>query len=457
MDVMRCESHFETLFLVLIVAAVIPLQAASPAPVEAGQQEPWGQAVQGVQLRVSVAAVAPATSLQTVELPPLAVEIRNLSDRVVSYNVMDLLTAGVEIDGVEYRNFIAGSCCPRSQSIAPGTTTAPFRLTYPNGLHTSTGSLFISPGRHAVRLKAAIGRQWIRDGTEPAPPVVDVISNLLIVDVPAVAAAVERQALLEAAVRSGNAGRPFVTLVEKYPDAALGAVQQMLAKAARASDRANLIAWLYGVPGEEVMAFFRTQLGPQTDFASRSSAAWNLFRRGDPQGLVAAVAAWRELQISGLSAQSLPDRSAPIGDDNIRWAAGGLITTLANSGDVQALNALARDLREMPLEVRMSVVGVFLRPDTGHINVMLNGGPATLPGGDAGLEIQRLLIASLDDTEVIKDKRGTINDITYVDPRVCDLAALVLATRWRERFSFRWDTDTAERDRQIDVIRRTSR
>ena len=105
----------------------------------------------------------------------------------------------------------------------------------------------------------------------------------------------------------------------------------------------------------------------------------------------------------------------------------------------------------------MSVVGIFLRPDTGSINVMLNGGPATLPDGDAGLAIQRLLIVSLDDTEVAKDKQGTINDVTYIDPRVGDLAALVLATRWPERFSFRWDLDQAERDRQIDVIRRTSR
>jgi hypothetical protein len=451
-----CRRPLESLLLVLIVVAATPLQAEPQAPIATGQQEPWGEPVQGVQLRVSLAA-APDTPRDTVELPPLAAEIRNLGDRTVPYNVMDLLTAAVEIDGVEYRNIIAGSCCPRSQALTPGATTVPFTLTYPNGLHTSTGSLFISPGRHTVRVKAAIGRQWVRDGTGP-PPVIDVISNLLIVDVPAVDPAVERRALLEAAVRSGNAGRPFATLVEKYPDAALGAVQQMLEKIPRASsERANLIAWLYRVPGEEVMAFFRTQLGPETDFASRSSAAWNLFRRGDPRGLAAAVAAWRELQTSGLSAQSLPDRSAPIRGDNTRWAAGGLITTLANSGDVQALNALARDLRQMPLEVRMSVVGVFLQPDTGHINVMLNGGPATLPDGDAGIAIERLLIASLDDTEVIKDKRGTVNGIMYVDPRVCDLAALALATRWPERFSFRWEAETAARDRQIDAIRRAAR
>src|SRR6187549_3868972 len=102
------------LSIVLSVGVVTPLHAAPPAPMA---QEPWGEPVLGVQLRLSQPPVPPGTSFQTVELPPLAVEIKNLSDRVISYNVMDLLSSSVEIDGVEYRTVIAGSCCGPSQAI----------------------------------------------------------------------------------------------------------------------------------------------------------------------------------------------------------------------------------------------------------------------------------------------------------------------------------------------------
>ena len=101
----------------------------------------------------------------------------------------------------------------------------------------------------------------------------------------------------------------------------------------------------------------------------------------------------------------------------------------------------------------MSAVAVFLRAETGFINVRLNGGPVSLPGGDAGRAIERLLVAALDDREQIVGKTVSINDQSYVDPRVNDLAALVLATRWPARFSFRWSAAQPERDAQIARIR----
>ena len=374
---------------------------------------------------------------------------------------MDLMTAKVEVDGVEYATVMAGSCCPSSQSIAPGATSQVTALTYPNGLHAPGGTLFIAPGRHTVRLKASVGRSWNMNPNAPSAPaasVIEVTSNLLTIDIPFVDPAVEQQALVDAAVRSGNAGPALVALVEKYPEAALGAVRQMLdARSGDAFNRANLIAWLYRVPGEEAMAFFRTQVGPETELASRSAAAWNLFRRGDREGVTAAIAAWRELQVTRLTPASLPDRSAPIRDQNTRYAAGSLITTLANSADAAAIDALARDLKQMPLEVRMSAVGVFIGPETGQINTMLNGGPGTLPDGLAENAILKLLFLSLDDREVMQGKKGTIAGMAYVNPRVCDLAALVLTTRWPQRFVFRWDDDTSGRDAQIEGIRRRTR
>jgi hypothetical protein len=419
----------------------------------------WGEAVEGVQLRVTVAPPTPnAPPPRTVDLPGLQVHIRNNGPAVRTFNLMDFLTASVQVDGIPYRTVVAGSCCPRSEEIEPGGERGPFVLRYPNGLHTADGQpLFVTAGRHTIRLVSSVGGNW---PWQPTAGSVSVASNLLAVDIPAVDAAVERQALLDEAVRLGNASLPFVTLVEKYPEAALAAVQQMLLRnPGGPTTRATLISWLFRIPGEEVLTFFRSQLGPDTDMASRSAAAWNLFRRRDPAGLSAALVAWREMQATTLSRATLPNRSAALEDlhTGTGTAAGGLITILANSADVTALQALARDFQQMPLEVRMSAVGIFLRPETGFINVRLNGGPVTLPEGESGRAIQQLLVMALDDAEPIIGKRGTFNDQLYVDPRVSDLAAIVLATRWPARFSFRWSSDESERDAQIARMRMASR
>jgi hypothetical protein len=88
---------------------------------------------------------------------------------------------------------------------------------------------------------------------------------------------------------------------------------------------------------------------------------------------------------------------------------------------------------------------------------VLNGGPAELPVGTAGRAIQRLLVAALDDNQTQTGVQGTYDDVSYQEPRVCDMAALVFAKRWPAKYTFHWSANITERDVQIATIRRLTK
>jgi hypothetical protein len=76
------------------------------------------------------------------------------------------------------------------------------------------------------------------------------------------------------------------------------------------------------------------------------------------------------------------------------------------------------------------------------------------PAGAVGAAIQDVLRHALDDRAPRPGQEGTFERVAIKDPRVCDLAAIVFATRWPERHTFRWSTNVEERDAQIANIRR---
>ncbi len=80
-----------------------------------------------------------------------------------------------------------------------------------------------------------------------------------------------------------------------------------------------------------------------------------------------------------------------------------------------------------------------------------------LPGKRAAAAIERLLRAALDDKGQRVGLKGTYDDVSYSDPRVCDMAALVFSQRWPVKYQFHWSENITERDSQIEVIRSTWR
>jgi hypothetical protein len=136
---------------------------------------------------------------------------------------------------------------------------------------------------------------------------------------------------------------------------------------------------------------------------------------------------------------------------------GGLITFLAKSGDVRAITALGQNVQGAPVDVRLAVVQVFLPwpKNAGGFapRIHVDANITSLPGGEAGVAIERLLVAALDDKGQRFGLKGYYNEVSFEDPRVCDMAALVLSKRWSQRYQFNWSATAAERDAQIDVMK----
>jgi hypothetical protein len=429
-----------------LLAAVGPLMLAvglhaqeSTAPGDGG----WGDAVNGIRLRVTVPAVRTSEPAPTtIHLPLFEVQIENQRNSAIRI-VNEGFVSGIEIDGVSYGQLRAGNFA-QTTDIAPHSASARF-LTGVGEVNrrpaAAAGPLVLTEGRHVVRIIATIEN-----------PPITVKSNALAIDVPDVPASVERQALVDLV----STGKPelwtaWPILVAKYPDAALGAAQSAIRATDDPSLSGTLISWLGRIPGDDVTAFLRTRLARGNDFYSRASAVEALLRRGDRSMLGMAVATWRDLLPSLAGRPSMTERDP----------AGVLITILAQNGDPAMIDTLALTMRHTSVMVRIAAVRAFMPAKARGWTVdgrtiPLNGVIDSLPTGRAGASIVRLLRAALDDREAQHNATVSFGSEQLSDPRVCDFAATAFAMRWPDRFQFHWGASTAQRDREIEVIRRVT-
>ena len=259
----------------------------------------------------------------------------------------------------------------------------------------------------------------------------------------------EKKLLVEATAAGGPAGCTAARkLVEKYPDAALAAISAGIRATPHEGVRGEFVEVAGGLPGNVPLAFLKAKLAPGNGLYSQVHAAEALFARGQPDAVPAMIVAWRKIQ------PRLPTNTADAYSE-----VGGLITFLAKSGDPRAIEALGHDMQTAPVDVRLAVVWVFA-PPPGHGSSISKGRSVNVdadisnrPGGEAGLAIERLLAAALDDPERRFGMRGDFYEASYEDPRVCDMAAIVLAKRWPDKYPFRWAANSAECDVQIARLR----
>jgi hypothetical protein len=413
----------------------------APAPSE------WGDAVEGVQARLILSKSGPPALPG--ELPHLEVQFRNRGAGPVAFTYVEVVNGSeIEIDGRWYASVAAGNFA--TNFVVPvGGESGLYPVRFQSTLFESgTGSTFtLKPGRYFVRLRTQSGLVGKPD------KVLTIVSNFVTVDVPDAGAAEERRALIEQTSAGGIAGlRAAERLLERFPESALDAI-----KAGATRDvnlRGNYIELAGTVPGEPALAFLRSQLAPEAGLFIQIRAAEALRARNQTAWEPALTDAWRNIRANLRTTRERPD--------NI----GRLMNFLAGSGSVAAIEALA-NTQDASVDTRLAVVQTFMPraksrdegealdgPDF-NLVMVVGGTLPKLPGGAADTAIERLLAVALDDKEQRAGYRRTFDDVTWRDPRVCDVAALVLSLRWPERYPFRWTPDEAGRDAQIVSIRNT--
>jgi len=267
----------------------------------------------------------------------------------------------------------------------------------------------------------------------------------------------QKQVWIEAASQGDSPGCEAARkLVEKYPEVALAAIEVAVRACKSDALRGEYVEIAGKLPGDTSVAFLKTQLESGQGLYARTHAAEALHAKEQPavkaDAVSAMVEAWRKIQ---------PRLQGNKGDAYSE--VGHVIAFLATSGDVRAIEALAQDMAKTPVDVRMAIVEVFLPfpksfsggglGETVNVHGNPNDYMEKLPDGPAGAAIERLLATALDDTERRVGTEGNYNEFSYADPRVCDMAALVLTERWPKKYQFRWDGTSTDCDVEIARLR----
>jgi hypothetical protein len=424
----------------------------------------WGDATDGIQLRVAVADTT-ATTAFPYGLPVLNIQARNQGASTATFELA-FYDPEIEVDGVWHAIVVAFTASPRPVVLAPGDVSAWIRVDLsrmpawvinPGHAVTSVAPIRLSAGRHDIRVSVAA---TLRPPHETATRTITVVSNAITIQVPGVPASDERRALVEGASAGGSQGLADARqLASIYPDAALEAIRAGAQATRDDATRAAYVEAAFALHGAASDAFLRSMLTPANGIHTRASAAAILFGRGYRDSVSPMIDAWRALQPRLAS-----------GDDDALDAAGVLIGFLSKTGDPAAIDALGERLHDAPVEVRLAVADALLPPNDrpGHRRGWTTTGlhlrawpsPLDMPAPSphaAEPAIRRLLFALLNDNAYLAGLTATFDDDMFDDPRVSDLAALVLSQRWPQEYSFQWTTDVATRDAEIETIRKVGR
>jgi hypothetical protein len=267
----------------------------------------------------------------------------------------------------------------------------------------------------------------------------------------------EKGYLVEVTRSGGEAGAAAARrLAEAFPDEAIPAVEVGVRAGTSGTQpggteagRGEYVDAAAKISGDRPLAFLQSMLAPENGLSAQMRAAEALLMRRRPDGVVPVlIEAWRSIQSRFEKNQS-----------DAYWQAGPLITLLARSASPEAIDALAQNGRQAPVDVRLAVVEVFFPPPmsasmgAGGPTVSVGGGQSNLPEPVNSAPIERLLVEALGDSAQRLGMSGYYDEVSFKDPRVCDIAALVLSRRWPDKYSFHWSASSAECDEQIMKLR----
>lgn len=274
----------------------------------------------------------------------------------------------------------------------------------------------------------------------------------------------EKQMLIRATEKGDQACTTLAArLAQKYPDAAVAALETGIANAQDNSVRLNLINFMALVRGDGPVPFLLRELKTGRSLDDRVAAAAVLFARKREEGVWAMIEVWKNAE-----GDEQPDT---------------LVKFLAASGNADAIRALAAGLKDRPYNFRHAVVSAFSDGPAVLNNISARFDPSALgdfaaagnPSGslaaDAGAAaggspangaaataspagptkawtnaVYELLFVALDDTEDNFDSMY-VNGQSCNDVRIADLAACALNQFDAKRFPFDLGGTLAQRER----------
>lgn len=235
----------------------------------------------------------------------------------------------------------------------------------------------------------------------------------------------EKYVLTEAVAGGGrHVIRQAARLVEKYPDDALSAIEKGLAVDNDDYSRSLLLTVAGDLKGDEVTKLLLRELS-EGGSATRLAAAMALHQRGRKKEAVdAMIVQWQNTH------------------------RGSYITFLAECGDARAVQALAAELDQRAVGIRGEVVRSFVHRGTVSGSELDAPTSGDSPEADMAVEtaVEDLLAAALDDTERCTGTSLSWDDVSFTNPRVCDLAAFALSRRFPDRYRYDHTASPGQRD-----------
>jgi hypothetical protein len=225
--------------------------------------------------------------------------------------------------------------------------------------------------------------------------------------------------------------------------AALEAIAKGIQNANSHWTQTELVRQLARIDTPDATAELRRQMKSCASLNGRVSSAWELLERGDKETVSAMIEEWGKWR-------DKPGSDSPLEDGN----PAALVDFLEYCRDVRAMNALAERAGNVPIHVQFVILKAIIGSQTWFRPKKKDAAPIP-PELDAVAE--KLAAKLLDDRVPQYGMRGSWHGFSYVDPRVCDFAAVALARRWPDRYQFAWTTTRIERDEQIAKIRNTWR
>jgi len=217
-------------------------------------------------------------------------------------------------------------------------------------------------------------------------------------------------------------------MVERFPGSALAAIAAGVEVAEQDWIRARLIFNAGRLGGDAPVPFLLDMMKSAPDLSSRVVAARALLRRDRAEAVAAMIAEWGNLELV---------------EGRIEHGVGDLVSFLARSGRVEAIEALAKDADRLPVVHRYEVV-----------ESLFSAEPSS-PAAEAA--VTDLLFAALADERPRTGISASMGGKSFADPRICDLAGLVLNHRDPVKYAFDIEVARAAKDRAIRALRNSRR